>query len=79
VSEGIRLQMFRFFGDGWVRPWVCDGARVQVWTTGPGQKRDSENGVRKTRFEKNGIRPSSRSGPARQKLDHLFLCSALQL
>jgi hypothetical protein len=43
------------------------------------------NGIRKTGLvvrgkngiRKNGIRPSSRSGPARQKLDHLCLCSAV--
>jgi hypothetical protein len=54
-----------------------DGARVQVRTTGPGQKRDYENG-----FRKNGIRKKRDSafkpiGPARQKLDHLCLCSAV--
>ncbi len=66
-------------------PSVCDGARVRKsGRPGPARKkRDSENGIRKieTGFEKrdyeNGIRPSSRSGPARQKLDHLCLCSAI--
>ncbi len=42
------------------------------------EKRDSEKmGFGKRDSEKNGIRPSSRSGPARQKLDHLCLCSAV--
>ncbi len=33
-------------------PSIPDGARVQVRTTGLGQKRDSENGIRKTGFGK---------------------------
>jgi hypothetical protein len=40
-------------------PSIPDGARVQVRTTGLGQKRDSENGIRKTglgkRDSENGI------------------------
>jgi hypothetical protein len=48
----------------------------------PGQKRDSENEIRKNWIRKNGIRknrirPSSRLGPAWQKLDHLCLCSVV--
>jgi hypothetical protein len=72
---------------------VRDGARVcKSGRPGPARdSRDSENGIwkngkRKTGFgkrkkengiRKNGIRPSSRSGPARQKRDHLCLCSAV--
>ncbi len=41
-------------------------------------KRDSKNEILNLPgFGKNGIRPSSRLGPAQQKLDHLCLCSAV--
>jgi len=47
-----------------------------------GIRKKKKNGIRKTglgkmRFGKNGIQPSSRSSPARQKLDHLCLCFAV--
>ncbi len=45
--------------------------------TGLGKTGFGKNGIRKTGFEKNGIRPSSQSGSARQKLDHLCLCSTV--
>jgi hypothetical protein len=77
VSEGIRLQMFRFFG-GWVGPSVG-----LWWSTGAspddrvGEKRDSENEIRK-----NGIRKKRDSafkpvgpGPEKTRSSLSVLCS----
>jgi len=64
----------------WERACVINGARVcKSGRPGPDRdSRDSENGIRENGIrKKNGIPPSRRPGLARQKLDHLCLCSAV--
>ncbi len=71
LENGIRKMGFGKTGFGIDKNWIRK--------TGFG-KLDSKNGIRKihvVRAPSPGGRPSSRSGSARQKWDHLCLCSAI--